>query len=129
MRGYFSRVLNNWERTLNTTEGMEVGVLNPALTGKADTHLWAKGLSMVLGPDAITVNCIILGNMNSEQILGRGHADPVERVAIIEHQIPASYLGNPENLAVLVAFLSSTHTSYILGEVIRVYGGMSRYSR
>jgi 3-oxoacyl-[acyl-carrier protein] reductase len=119
---------NQWGRIVNITGGMEVGGLNAALTGKAATHLWAKGLSRALGRDAITVNCIIPGRINSEQILGRVHADPVERAAFIEREIPAGYFGDPEDLAVLVAFLASAQARYISGEVMRVDGGMYRYA-
>ena len=58
------------------------------------------------------MNCIIPGRINSEQILGRVHADPVE----------------PEDLAVRVACLASAQARYISGEVMRVDGGMYRYA-
>ena len=119
---------NGWGRIVNITGGMEVSGLNAATTGKAATHMWAKGLSRALGPDAITVNCVIPGRINSEQILGRVHADPVERAAFIEREIPLGYFGEPEDLAVLVAFLASPRARYISGEVIRVDGGMYRFA-
>ncbi len=119
---------NSWGRVINITGGMEVGGLNAALTGKAATHMWAKGLSRVLGRDGINVNCIIPGRINSEQILGRVHADPVERAAFMDREIPLGYFGEPEDLAVLVAFLASPRARYITGEVIRVDGGMYRFA-
>ena len=85
-------------------------------------------MSRALGRDGITVNCIAPGRINSEQILGRLHADPVERAAFIEREIPLGYFGDPEDLAVLVAFLSSPRARYISGEVIRVDGGMYRFA-
>jgi 3-oxoacyl-[acyl-carrier protein] reductase len=119
---------NGWGRVVNITGGMEVAGLNAATTGKAATHMWAKGLSRALGRDGITVNCIIPGRINSEQILGRVHADPEERTAFIEREIPLGYFGDPADLAVLVAFLSSPRARYITGEVIRVDGGMYRFA-
>ncbi|MEK9660633.1 MAG: SDR family oxidoreductase [Alphaproteobacteria bacterium] len=117
-----------WGRIINITGGQEVGGLNAAIAGKAATHTWAKGLSRALGPDGITVNSIIPGRIKSEQILGRLHADPDERAAFIEREIPLGYFGEPEDLAVLVAFLASPRARYITGEVIRVDGGMYRFA-
>jgi len=119
---------NGWGRIVNITGGMEVAGLNAATTGKAATHMWAKGLSRALGRDGITVNCVAPGRINSEQILGRLHADPAERAAFIEREIPLGYFGDPEDLAVLVAFLASPRARYITGEVIRVDGGMYRFA-
>jgi len=118
----------SWGRIINITGGMEVAGLNAATTGKAATHMWAKGLSRALGGDGITVNCIAPGRINSEQILGRVHADPEERAAFIEREIPLGYFGDPEDLAVLAAFLASPRARYISGEVIRVDGGMYRFA-
>ncbi|MFV0351987.1 MAG: SDR family oxidoreductase, partial [Oscillospiraceae bacterium] len=39
--------------------------------------------------------------------------------------IPAKKMGQPSDIAELVAFLSGDHASYITGEVIRVDGGMA----
>jgi 3-oxoacyl-[acyl-carrier protein] reductase len=117
-----------WGRIVNITGGQEVGRLNAAIAGKAATHTWAKGLSRELGPDGITVNCIIPGRIKSEQILGRLHADPDERAAFIAREIPLGYFGEPEDLAVVVAFLASPRARYVTGEVIRVDGGMYRFA-
>lgn len=107
---------------------MEVMGLNAATPGKAATHMWSKGLSRDLGRHGITVNCIAPGRINSEQILGRVHADPGARAAFIDSEIPLGYFGEPEDLAVLVAFFVSPLARYITGEVIRVDGGMYRFA-
>ena len=38
------------------------------------------------------------------------------------------YIGDPEDLAVLVAFLCSPRARYITGQVIHVDGGLRRFS-
>jgi len=119
---------NNWGRIINITGGMEVAGLNAASTGKAATHMWSKGLSRELGPEGITVNCVAPGRINSEQILGRLHPDLEKRNEFIKREIPAGYFGEPEDLAVLVTFLSSPIARYISGEVIRVDGGMAKFA-
>ena len=119
---------NKWGRIINITGGMEVSGLNAASTGKAATHIWSKGLSRELGPDGITVNCVAPGRINSEQILERLHPDPIERSKFIKREIPSGYFGEPEDLAVLVAFLASPIARYINGEGIRVDGGMAKFA-
>lgn len=42
----------------------------------------------------------------------------------IKEQIPLGKLGNTEDVANLVRFLSSSESSYITGQVIHVDGGM-----
>ncbi|MGE0253350.1 MAG: SDR family NAD(P)-dependent oxidoreductase [Alphaproteobacteria bacterium] len=117
-----------WGRIINVTGGMELTALNAASTGKAATHVWSKGLSRDFGPHGITVNCIAPGRINSEQILGRLHADPAEREAFIRREVPLGYFGEPEDLAVLAAFLASPVARYITGEVFRVDGGLNRFA-
>jgi NAD(P)-dependent dehydrogenase (short-subunit alcohol dehydrogenase family) len=39
-------------------------------------------------------------------------------------EIPLGYIGSPEDVANLVAFLASDKASYITGQVIGVNGGM-----
>ena len=46
-------------------------------------------------------------------------------VESIASNIPAKRVGNPEELASLVAFLSSERSSYITGQSIAVDGGVS----
>ena len=117
-----------WGRIINITGTSEPGAVNIASSAKAAVHAWAKGLSRVLAADGITVNCLPPGVIKSEQILEKIHPDPIERQAFVEANIPAGYLGEPEDMAHLIAFLASPLARYITGEVIHVDGGMRRFA-
>ena len=99
-----------------------------ALAACAAVHAWAKGLSRDLATDGITVNCVPPGRIDSEQIRERLHPDPSAKQTFIEQHIPMGRFGEPEELASLVAYLSSPLASYITGTVIPVDGGMTRHA-
>ena len=115
-------------RIINITGTSEPDAVNIASSAKAAVHAWAKGLSRVLAPDGITVNCLPPGRIKSEQIFKKVHPDPAERQAFVEANIPVGYLGEPEDMAYLIAFLASPLAHYITGEVIHVDGGMRRFA-
>jgi 3-oxoacyl-[acyl-carrier protein] reductase len=50
------------------------------------------------------------------------------RRAWAEREVPAGYIGQPEDLAVLAVFLASPRARYITGQVIHVDGGTRRFS-
>jgi 3-oxoacyl-[acyl-carrier protein] reductase len=91
----------------------------------------AKTLSQELGPDHITVNNIITGSIMTDrqralrertaQQLGISVEEAIQRV---EKTIPLRRLGEPEELAALVAFLASRQAAYITGTSIPVDGGI-----
>jgi len=117
-----------WGRVINVTGNMEVTGPNAAIPAKAAVHLWAKGLSRALGGDGVTVNCVIPGRIMSEQMIERLMPDPAAREAFARQEIPAGYLGEPEDIGHLVAFLASPLARYINGELIHVDGGLRRYA-
>ena len=79
-----------------------------------------KTMARELAPRKITVNAIAPGFIDTEmtRVL-----DEKIRDKLIE-QIPLSRLGLPDDIAHSVAFLVSSHSSYITGQVINVNGGM-----
>jgi len=113
-----------WGRIINTGGSMEPRAMNGAVAAKAALHLWAKGLSCDLAKEGITVKTVVPGRINSEQILNRLLPTEDAREEFIKHHIPIGYLGEPEDIAQLVAFLASPLASYITGAVIPVDGGM-----
>lgn len=115
-------------RIINITGSVEPREVNVANAAKSAVHAWAKGLSRMIGQDGITVNSISPGRLLTEQIMNRRHPDPVEREAFAKREIPVGYMGDPEDLGVLVVFLASPLARYITGELIHVDGGLKRFA-
>ena len=115
-------------RIINITGSDEPVALNAASPPNGAVHIWAKALSRMVARDGVTVNSIPPGRIHSEQIDQRLLPTPEAQRAWVEQNCPAGYLGEPEDLAVLVAFLASPRARYINGQVIHVDGGARRFS-
>jgi 3-oxoacyl-[acyl-carrier protein] reductase len=100
--------------------------LNAGVPPNGAVQLWAKALSRVVGGDGVTVNCISPGRIRSEQIDTRLLPDEEARQRWVAANIPVGYIGEPEDLAILVVFLSSPKARYITGQLITVDGGARR---
>jgi 3-oxoacyl-[acyl-carrier protein] reductase len=83
---------------------------------------WAKTLARELGPQAITVNSIAPGIVDTPRL---GALTPELR-AQREAAIPLGRLGRPEEVAAVVCFLASDRASYVSGTLIPVDGALSR---
>ena len=115
-------------RIVNITGGDEPYSINAANAPNGAVHIWAKALSRAVGGDGVTVNSIPPGRIHSEQIDQR--LMPTEEIQRkwVEENCPAGYIGEPDDLAVLVVFLCSPRARYINGQVIHVDGGARHFS-
>ena len=83
---------------------------------------WLKGLAAEVGPDGVTVNTIAPGRIDTERIREVYPEGPTEADLAV---IPLRRLGDPREIADVVAFLASDRGSYVTGAVIPVDGGIA----
>jgi 3-oxoacyl-[acyl-carrier protein] reductase len=87
---------------------------------KAGMMGFTKALAREVGSRAITVNCVAPGFIDTDMTRALPDA---QREALIS-SIPLARLGQPEEIAAVVVFLSSPAAAYITGETLHVNGGM-----
>ena len=93
---------------------------------KAGIQGMAKTLAIELGPFGINVNCVAPGFVVTQMT-----AQTAERVGVefeqfqeaAASQIPLRRVGQPEDIASVIAFLCSDDASFVSGQVIYVRGG------
>jgi len=93
----------------------------------------AKTLSTQVAPDGITVNNVAPGYTRTARVVQLTEARAVREGKTVDQclaETVASYpmqrMGEPEELAALVAFLASERAGYITGTTIQVDGGYYR---
>lgn len=95
-----------------------VGQANYA-AAKAGIIGLTKTLAMELGPKNVTVNCIAPSLINTDII--KTVPDKVKES--MTAAVPMRRVGEPEEVADLVAYLASDESSYISGQCINITGG------
>jgi len=112
-----------WGRVINVTSVVgsmgNAGQSNYAAT-KAGAEGMARSLAKELGSRSITVNCVAPGFIDTDMTKA---LDETQRQALAT-QIPLARLGQPHDIAAVVAFLASDAAQYITGETVHVNGGL-----
>ena len=85
---------------------------------KGALHAASKSLALELASRGVTVNAVAPGLIATGMIEGAFDADMVKRL------VPMQRVGQPKEVADLVAFLASDQAGYISGQVISINGAM-----
>ena len=95
------------------------GQINYA-AAKAGIAGMTRSLAREIGSRGVTVNCVAPGFIDTDMTRALTEG---QRAALLQ-QIPLGRLGNPEDVAAVVAFLASPQAAYITGTTLHVNGGM-----
>jgi len=109
-----------WGRIVNLSSTSALGNRGQVNYSAAKGALNAatRALSIELASRGITVNAVAPGLIATKMIASAAAADIVDRM------VPMKRVGQPAEVADLVAFLASDSAAYISGQVISINGGM-----
>ena len=126
---------NKWGRIVNISSvSAKQPIDNLMLSNgiRMSVHGWAKTLSNQLASDNILINNVCPGFTHTERVDGlikdqvkSSNSSKEDIIKSLANGIPAKRVGQANELAALVAFLSSQRASYITGQSIAVDGGIS----
>ncbi|WP_153123830.1 elongation factor P 5-aminopentanone reductase [Peribacillus tepidiphilus] len=86
---------------------------------KGGQNAFVKALSKELALSGIRVNAVAPGAVSTNMLSQFSE----EELSMLSEEIPMGRIGNPEEIAEVVAFLLSDKASYITGQIIGVNGG------
>jgi 3-oxoacyl-[acyl-carrier protein] reductase len=88
-----------------------------------------KALAREWGPSRVNVNAVAPGYIRGTRLTSArddetGFGMPADLIPQIEASIPIGRAGEPEDVAALVAFLSSPESDYVTGQLVEIHGGL-----
>lgn len=88
-------------------------------TTKGGVNAFTKALAKELAPSGVTVNAVAPGAVQTSML---NHLDQDE-LKMLEEEIPAGRLAQPDEISSLVYFLALPESGYINGQIISPNGG------
>ncbi|SQD93847.1 Uncharacterized oxidoreductase MexAM1_META1p0182 [Parafrankia sp. Ea1.12] len=88
---------------------------------KAAVEHLVRVLAKELGPRQVTVNCVLPGGTRTDALTAGVPADVLEQIAA---EIPLGRIGEPDDIAEIVAFLASPGGRWVTGQSIAAGGGV-----
>ena len=122
-----ARVLPDKSRIINiSTGGTTVGPpgLSVYLGSKSALEEFTLVLANELGPRGITVNTVMAGITETKMLEDLFEFWPPEMKTMLVQRTPLGRLGQPQDIADVVAFLVSEDARWITGQTIRADGGL-----
>lgn len=121
-------VEQRWGKIVNTSSTSALGNRGQAnySTAKAGLQGFTRTLAIELGPFNINVNAVAPGFIETDMTRAtaeRQGYDFEESKKAASGRIPLRRVGQPRDIANVVAFLCSDEASYVTGQVIYVRGG------
>jgi NAD(P)-dependent dehydrogenase (short-subunit alcohol dehydrogenase family) len=114
---------------ISTIAGKQPGPASgPTSLSRAAGLALTKALSKEYAADNILVNAVCIGKVRSgqhERRIAREKLVPAEYYAKVSEEIPMGRVGEPMEVANVIAFLVSDAASYVTGSSIHLDGGMS----
>lgn len=118
-----ARRLNDGGRIINFSSSV-VGFYQPAYGVYAATKAGVEAMTPILakelGPRRITVNAVAPGPIDTELFTDGKSAAQIEAITKL---VPLGRLGQPDDIAGLVAFLAGPDSQWVNGQIIRANGG------
>ncbi len=124
----YGRVIN----VVSTSVREPIPNLGVSNTTRGAVASWAKSVSHEL-PSGITINNVLPGSIDTPRLrsLAAGQADQrgVQTTDVLEEwrqRIPEGRIGEPREIAEVIAFLATPAAGYVRGQSIAVDGGRTR---
>jgi 2-hydroxycyclohexanecarboxyl-CoA dehydrogenase len=110
-------------------EAGRAGTANQSLMSAANggTIAFVKAMAREVMNQGVTVNCLSPGPTATPMLdqLIQYADDAAEMVASLRGAVPMNRLGQPQDIAPVVAFLASEGAGFVTGQTISVSGGMT----
>jgi NAD(P)-dependent dehydrogenase (short-subunit alcohol dehydrogenase family) len=90
---------------------------------KAGLNQFTRAVAPELGPKGIRINAVAPGLTRGEYADGSRSFDDEETAAWIRSVTPLGRMGEPEDVAKVIAFMASDQASWVTGQVLDASGG------